>query len=343
MALPTINARPEKTINSIVSRWNAVNLPLQYTIGNDKWPLNSVDAIDTITAVNDKNGYAQIILASTYETYVAKEWVEISSTSAYNGVHRVRAVDGGNSVTIDFPYSATDTGTCQRYYQNYTSLIRVYAGLAPQHEFTSSKPIELIGTIEQKPDSDNLTKADVREYVKDKLEMTYDSSQSSWPNDLNAFTDFYISVAERYDSVSNGEVIDFTSAFTNDNDSGDIIYLKAVHSALQLGNDYGGNMYEYVIFADDPYYDGSAKFMTLFDRPKIIDYIPADISIIIDTDTYNNQFDFVIEEYNINGVLLATMSFSIEDSDYGVYRLPIVNNSFDDDTKYINVYVDDGT
>ena len=41
MAAPSITELPEKTINGFVSKWNASNLPIQYVINNDKFPVGA--------------------------------------------------------------------------------------------------------------------------------------------------------------------------------------------------------------------------------------------------------------------------------------------------------------
>jgi len=303
MALPTVTSRPEKTIEGVVSRWNAANLPLIYDITNTKWPTNSEDGTVAITSVTDDgNGFAELNHGSS-TGLVAKEWVNVAGSAAYDGAHQIRSVNGNNLI-IDFPFGATDTGTSQEYYNNYTTLIRVYAGIDPAHTFASQKPIVLIGTIEQRPDTDSITLADVRDYVKNKLNTIYNEDQASWPNDINGWTDFYIAFAERYDLVTAGVVSDFTSAFTDDGSP--INYLHATHSALQFGNARGGNMDDYAI-NDSPYGD-LAKWMTDFERLKIIDGQNWNVSIIMDI-----TFEVTLEilQFDKNGDALTTLSKTI--------------------------------
>jgi hypothetical protein len=52
MAAPSITSLPEKTINTFLSKWNASNLPIQYTINNDKFPTGA-----TVT-----NYYTQVLI-----------------------------------------------------------------------------------------------------------------------------------------------------------------------------------------------------------------------------------------------------------------------------------------
>lgn len=332
MALPVISSWPFKIIDGYKSEWNAAALPIQYGITNTKWPTNSEDSTVAITSVSDNSGNAQLNHGSS-TGIIAKEWVLVAGTTNYNGAHQVLSVSGNNLI-IDFPFGASETGTSQVYYQNYTTLVQVYAGIDPAHTHAATKPIELIGTIEQKPDTDNITFADVRDYVKEKLNTTYDKSQASWPNDLNGWTDFYVSFAERYDIVIDGVVSDHTSEFRDDEADGGINYLKATHSALQFGNALGGNMFDYVIKAS-PYFD-TALFMTDFDRPKIIGDMNFDISIIIE-----GTFPLIknITTYDINNNILDNFQEVIVNDGYGIYRISI-DTELSESVDYIEIFIE---
>ncbi len=325
MALPLVSSRPEKSIDNILSRWNAASTPLIYDLTNTKWPTNSEDTIQNITGVTDDNGFAKLAFDLSVGVN-ANEWIEVTFANVYNGVHRVIEVSGLD-LTIDFPFSVNTIGNAQKYFQNYTTLIEVYAGLQPTHEHAATKPIELIGTIEQRPDTDNSTLADVRDYVKNKLNTIYDQSQTSWPNDLNGWTDFYISFAERYDIATAGVVSDFTSDFTDDTDVDGIIYLKAINGGLQFGATRGGNMFDHVVFdSTGAYFDGGALFMTFFERPEIIDSNNFDISIILDANGEYPNLNIIrkrVIEYDVNGVQLSETITAVPRQDYGLYRIDI--------------------
>jgi hypothetical protein len=328
MALPTLNSRPEKTIEGYLSRWNAANLPLQYELENTKWPDNTENDIDDVNDVDDNASYARFTLNSTTETYEVGLYVEITNTTSYNGIWRIREVDTLD-ITLDVAYVADETGNMQIYYNNYTTIARVYAGIDPTHSEAAEKPVELIGTIEQRPDTDNLTKVNVQKYIKAKLNTEYDESQSSWPNDLNGWTDFYISYAERYDQISSDEVVDFTSAFTDDEESGSIVYCKGVNGALQFGSSVGGNMAQYVV--DLVTYKDIASWMTFFERPKIIDGSKLQLSIIA-----MSEFTLNIIQLDQNGNILDNSDQSINWKDYGLYRLePSI--VFDEDVASIQI------
>src|SRR5690606_20500813 len=110
----------------------------------------------------------------------------------------------------------------------------------------------LIGTIEQRPNTDNNTYVDVRKYILSKLFAKNDINQASFPNDKNLWTSFYIEFAERYDDVIDGTVVNAISEYTSDSEDP----CFASHSALQFGNARGGNMADYLIGVT------TAKWMT---------------------------------------------------------------------------------
>lgn len=315
MALPSVDSRPIRTVNGFSSRWNAAHLPLIYTISNTKWPLNSEDTGNFILSFFDTNGYASLVMFTAYTWYEGL-YLKITNNSDYNGTYRIRSVVSSTIVVLDTAYisGAATNGYAYPVYSNYTTIVRVYAGLQPTHDHSATKPIELIGTIEQRPDTDNNTIIDVAKYVRTKLSAEYDDSQSSWPNDLNAFTDFYISYAERYDQSSSGSIIDYTSAYTDDAVGGSIYYLHAVNSSLQLGYPHGGNMGDYII--DPDAYKNPGKWMTFFDRPQIVDGSRISLGIIANYTPFSikriaTEPDGTTEE-------VTTL---ISDQDYGVYRI----------------------
>lgn len=328
MALPTLSSRPEKTIDSSLSRWNAAALPIQYVVANTKWPTNTEDDIDTISSVSDDNGFAKILLAHTYEIYKVKEFVNIIGTTNYDGPQLIRVVDGFN-ITIDAPFVVTETGTLQRYFQNYTTLVRVYAGLPPTHDFAYFKELELIGTIEQRPNTDSSSFVDIRKYILSQLSTFNDIDQSSFPNDLNLWTGFYIEWAERYDQVLSGVVFNFTSEFQTD--LANICF--GSHSALQFGNVNGGNMSLYLL-GGSTYKETLTKFMTDFDRPKLFLNNYFDITII------NAGGNFlIIKEFDINSVEINEQTILVANNDEGVYRIRLDALTFDTDTKFITAQV----
>jgi hypothetical protein len=200
------------------SRWVAGHLPIQYKISNTKYPENLDDDSDSFCTVTDVNGFAEINLCGTYETYVKYEYIKIegSSVDSYNGVWQILEVVNGTTYIISAAYDGVATGTFQRYYNNYHNLVKVYAGIPAYHQYTSEDPMSLIATLKIEPNTENLSIADISGLIQAKLNCDNDREQISEPNDLNAWTGFYIEYAESYDVSDGSEVSQFTSSYTTD-------------------------------------------------------------------------------------------------------------------------------
>lgn len=310
MPTPTLTSRPEKTINGFLSRWNAANLPMIYDIANTKFPVNTDDADETVNSIADNAGFAQLTLNSV-TTLVAKDWLTIDA-GIYQGIFRIISFQSTTLITINTPFVADDSGTIQKYYNNYVIRVEVFVGIDPTHTLNATDPYSLIGTIDQIPDSTNDTKVDVRKYVKSKLNPTYLLSG----NDTNAWKDLYIRFAEAYDEVIGGVVSEFVSQFANDQGE----WVHGVFSSLQFGDSRGGNMYDNVV-AVTKLDDG--QWMTDFESPKNINFDDFSVSIIMDSgaDLYGTLFDIETNAFDINGTLLEKQTFEFSNNGYGLYRI----------------------
>jgi len=198
------------------SRWSAAFLPLVYKISNTKFPTNTEDAVDTYTAVTNNNGFAKFDLAGTaYQTYIRGEKVLIEGT-VYSGVYEVIAIQG-DQLTLNVAFSETDTGTANKYYDNYATLVRLYAGVPAYHPYAAQDPMTLIGTFSIAPNPSNIAVIDVADLVRQKISKDNDLSASGRPNDLDAWTCFYIEYAETYDTYTGGIPETVITNFTVDN------------------------------------------------------------------------------------------------------------------------------
>ncbi len=182
-----------------------------------------------------------------------------------------------------------------------------------------------VGTVNQTPDSNNETKIDVRKYVQTALE--YNVSDSN--RDTNATAEVYIEGTEEY--VDSGG----TAQSNSIDDAGSSEFVYASLSAMQFGNEYGGNMYPYVL---DSTKTDLAQWMTKFQRGKILDFIDYTISIIAN----EVPFDVIIEQYDINMNLTTSQTVNIPDEGAGLYRVSLASIVFLSDTTYINLYGDIG-
>jgi hypothetical protein len=197
------------------SRWSAAFLPLVYKISNTKFPTNEEDGVDVYTTVTNRQGYARLNLVTSYETYIVGEKLTVSG-SVYTGVYEIREV-GTNYVTLDVAFTVTDTGTVVRYYENYSTLIKLYAGVPEGHPFYATDPMSYIGTYSIAPNLQNVAIIDIADLVKQKISQNNDISGTGRPNDLNAWTSFYIDFAETYDVYENRIPSTFISNYTVDN------------------------------------------------------------------------------------------------------------------------------
>ena len=315
MPIPTINTRPEKEIEGFTSKWNAAALPIVYSIDNTKFPSNTDDNTDNVGSITNDNGFAQLNLSTSNETYVAKEFIIISGFTDYqDGVYQIKAV-AGSQLTLFVSYVSSDTGTIQRYYNNYTLLVRVYSGLPSGHPLEVNKPIELVTTLEQVPTT-NTTKVDIKDAVLTKL-STENLIDNFTAVDYNLFTSFYIEIAERYDIVSNGEVVNFTSDFNSDISN----ILFANHGARQFQDPNGGNMYDNVSRSF------GGNFLTQFEEPTLFENQYFDISILSD-DVPGNVI--TVNEFDINNNMINSFEISLTylNEDSGVYRFIFNSNQF---------------
>lgn len=223
----TIQTRPERALYAnnppgvydqsyYTSMWNSAGgrLPIRYKLLSDKFPINTFDDVNNITTVSDYNGYAQINLPGTYETYVALEYVKVesSSVSAYNGVWQIVAVLAPTQIVINCVYSGTATGTIQRYYKNYQANVKIFVGIPPTHTSYAHDPISEIATVSVSPNSENVCLVDISPFVKEKLGLDFNQDA----NDLSKWTAFYISYAESYDVSDGNQVTSYTSSYIPD-------------------------------------------------------------------------------------------------------------------------------
>jgi hypothetical protein len=326
MALPTISSRPSKAIGSFTSKWNAAHNPIVYKIENDKWPTNSLDTPDSITAHADDNGDVQFEIAG--HSYTTLQWVTIegSDIASYNGVWQIIDSDA-NNITLDLPYEAGTLGspTAVRYYQNYHNLIQIYVGIPAAHALNADDPIAFVTTIRSIPALDNIALVDVSEIVREKIYMLNEPDD----NDINLWTAFYIYYAESYDDVSGGEIIQSISEYTSD--AVNVFY--GTQAKLPFQSPYGGNIGDYVVAGNN-----IGAFLTKFEEAVLWLDLYFDLSVILDsTEATTATLDY--EEYDEEGNLLDTTQIALANEDEGVYRVRLDNRTFNANTAYIIAFI----
>lgn len=217
MAL-TVTSRPEKNTGTFDSRWNALNLPNQYTIESDLFPTNSVDSTKNVVSYSNNVGTLQVEV--TGHGYSRLNWVVIAGcdTVEYNGVHQIRSVVDPNNFTVDLSYidNPSTKGTTQTYYNNYKINVEIYSGIRDEHALNSVKPMAYIGTISETPDSTNAANFNIARFIKDQVNTNNDLSDTSLPNYVDNWTSFYIKYYESYDSANGNSVETYNSTAVSD-------------------------------------------------------------------------------------------------------------------------------
>lgn len=325
------------------SDWVAAWLPVRYTLSSTKWPVNTFDDTDDITAIVNNGGFARITLSSTSITYVAKETIQITlaDVTAYNGIWTVKTVHSSTDITISAPYTSTATGKFQRYYNNYTIKVRVFVGIPISHDLYSTRPMTQKGEMTLRPDTSNQAVVDISSYVRADISPIENKlcdiiSDDIYGNDTNLWTGFYISYAESYDLSNGTDVSTFTSGYVADlsEDGYSDRYFYASNSTHQFQYVNGKSMGEYAI-NDVVIEDFVAKFMTDFDRPTYFLGNEHDLAVIIsyqDWEISGFSIQYVLTEYDTFGATLATTTYTMTTQDPGVYRFAFSEFTFDAST-----------
>lgn len=337
------------------SKWVAAWLPIRYTLTSSKWPVNSFDGTDTITAITDNGGYARIAISSASVTYLAKETIKISGslTTEYNGVWTIKTIHSTTDITISAPFTTTATGSFQRYYNNYHIKIRIHTGIPDGHTLASDRPTALRGTQPIRPNLNNVAVADISSFVRADISPIQNTlcallqSGTIYGNDTNMWTSFYIAYAESYDLSNGTEVEAFTSSFVDDvADNG---YSQRIFYASNSINQFqylqGKSMGEYGIqdVVDEEF---DAKFMTTFATPTYFSGNEYDVSVIIayeDAEVSGFTIDYVLTEYDSFGAQTATNTVSLTYQGPGVYRFAFSEHTFNASTATFNFHLEKST
>lgn len=206
------------------SNWVFSNpVPVTYKVSNTKFPVNTTDPTESIAISEDNDGFLKLTLVTQYESYQELEWVELTDSliEAYNGVWQIISVDIYGSITLSVPHAGVTTGNVHRYYQNYYTVLKLYAGIQPGHPRYAENPIRLVTTLYARPDSENLATFNISEIVRSEFGFENQFCQQQdlsgeSVNDLNAWTSVYVEYAESYDVVIGGEVETVALGFTLD-------------------------------------------------------------------------------------------------------------------------------
>lgn len=260
-----ITSRPDKTVGSFTSVWNAVggSLPVKYTFSSSAFPVNNAETANVINSVSDNKGFAEINqdFSSGAISLVAGSFVSIDG-GVYSGVYRVKRITGTYSFIINAPFVSTDTGTFVTYYSTYKANIQVYLDGS------------LAGTKQITPQTNSFT-VDIKDLLKEGL--------------VDGVKSFYIDFYETY-LVGGTQV---TGSTTSDSAN----TFKAVYSTLQFQNAYGGNLFEYVVGNGT-----EAKWLTEFVEPV---YFTTNTEWSVSLLSDDGSFSLTFTQLDINGTTIA--------------------------------------
>lgn len=294
--------------------WSSIFLPIVYKLTNNKWPVNTVDSSTTISVSASDNGYLEIYTTGAIKTGLqALQYIKISNCpdEDLNGVWQIIEVISDSHIVIDAAYTTTYivNSTVQFYYNNYQVKVKVYAGLTADHPWAFKKPFEEMAELSLTPDDSNEVMFSVSDYIRGKVEIKNNLTLYSLPLNLDAFTGFYISVAESHDTADGYTVTTEESEFEDNEFTG-----YAIAGQLPFKNIYSGFYSEYVYVQGYP-----AAWLTEMSRLLAVEDKYFDISFI-----KNTVGDFIVQiDKYVSDYLTTTETIAYADQGIGVYRIPI--------------------
>jgi hypothetical protein len=202
--------------------WCAVHLPIMYKLKSTLWPVNTVDTARTVSSFTDDNGYTNLNLSGALKaTFFTYDYVKISGAvdASLNGIFQIRNKVSTSDVTIELAYDSGYSfagATVQFYYNNYHFSVKIYGGISTDHELYAFKPIELLTTLNLTPDSTGIVKFSINEILKSKISIKNNLLLATLPNNIDAWTNFYINYAEEYDQSDGDEVAVYNAGYTSD-------------------------------------------------------------------------------------------------------------------------------
>ncbi len=313
--------------------WTSVHLPIVYKLASTLWPINSVDAVRSVSSFANDNGYVQLTLSGAIKSDVSElEFVKLTGPQA--GIYQILGFYTTSIITIDLAYNSNLTfGTVQYYYRNYRAKIRVYAGISSiveAHIFEAFKPVELITEQDIVPDTDGIVVINISDYLKDKIKLLANNlNLATLPNNVDAWCSYYISHAEAYDYSAGGYgILDFVGSYSNDSSN---FVAEAANAQLPFKNRQSGSLADYMM---DSVFQGGWLTPSLYPRLSVGQFF--DIS-------YLNAIGVAIgvtvrREVLLRGVVQHVFSDSIADYGKGVYRYQISQSIYLEDQIKLTVW-----
>lgn len=267
--------------------WSCVHLPITYKVSNNRYPTNSIDTARTISTLTNSNGFAQFGLSGALGTFEDLSFVKISNApnSDLNGVYQIIDKISTASVILNIEYNSINGAsilgaTIQLYYGNYNVVVQVYAGINASHNWALQKPYELAATLELIPDENNEVLFSINDILKAYVKTENNLLLGTMPNNIDMWTNFYISVAEQYDTSNGYSVTTFEGAFASDQSNFEGF---AANCELPFKNIYSGHLGDFI--------SAKSKWLTLFDEIIIFPDQYFDISIVANEEAVGYKSD----------------------------------------------------
>lgn len=303
--------------------FQCVHLPIVYELYSNIYPVNTVEdeyTPRTISFAANSNGYTGLQGSTNFININALDYIELIGDGPLAGVYQILDYIDPDEIVINLVWNSSNVFSgyeLRKYYNNYFVTVNVYGGLDSNHPWYSEKPIELISTLKFIPDSDGRIKFSISEILKGQITTRNNLTLDTLPNNLDFYTQFYISYSESYDTSDGVDV----SVFTGDVVTDDFIG-HALNAMLPFKSLNQGHMSDYVDTEDQ-----LARWLTTQDRPVGVAGYFFDLSFI--NQYYGIDINIVIFK-SINDVVTETETIEILNPGQGILRVPInIENGYD--------------
>ena len=249
-----------------VSRWNAAFNPVVFTYQRKDFSVSGITA-------DNETGYANItvntMLTNLAGDYLVKAGDKIYlNAGLYRGVYEIVKPYTYNQLIIKTPFTGNGNGfininSLRPYYKVITQITYMDKLTGRQETITSNN----------RPDGTGLIKADLSNFLQSLLRPadTTGYTQTNFRDD-NLSASYQIKYAEHWDDgTPDGHTSDFVSISHP---------YYVIYAAKQLGERYGGNLAEFVPFANIGNPTQRARWITDFAEPAYSIGYPFDIGFI---------------------------------------------------------------
>lgn len=299
-------------VSALDHGFQCVHLPIVYELSSNIYPTNTVEDAYTPRVVSfaaNSNGYTGLQGSTNFINISSLDYIEFIGDGPLAGVYQVLDYIDPDEIVINLAWDATNVFSgyeIRKYYNNYFITVNVYGGLDSNHPWYSEKPFELISTLKFVPDSDGRIKFSINEILKGQIITRNNLTLDTLPNNLDFYTQFYITYSESYDTSDGVDVTVFTGDVIEDDFTG-----HALNSILPFKSLNQGHMSDYVDSQDQP-----ARWLVTQDRPVGFVGLFMDLSFI---NTYS-LVDILILR---NGELFQTL----ENPGSGILRIGFIPES----------------